>query len=136
MIRIAILDDYQDCAKTLADWSDIEARAEVTTFTRPFADEATLVDALHRFDVLCLMRERTPFPRRVIAQLPNLKHVVLTGRRSQSLDFACLEERHIGVSFTQAGPAAHATPEIAIGLMLALARHIPIGDRLMKTGQW
>ena len=136
MIRVAVLDDYQNCAKSLADWSDIEARAEVAVFTRPFANESSLVDALHGFDVLCLMRERTPFPRRTLEQLSNLKHVVLTGRRSQTLDIAYLEQRGIGIGYTQAGPAAHATPEIAIGLMLALARNIPTGDRLMKAGQW
>jgi phosphoglycerate dehydrogenase-like enzyme len=106
------------------------------TFTSAFADAKSVVSALRDFDVLCVMRERTPFPRAVLEQLGKLKHVVLTGRRSQTLDIAYLGERGIGIDYTGAGPAAHATPEITIGLMLALARHIPTGDRLMKSGEW
>jgi phosphoglycerate dehydrogenase-like enzyme len=135
-MRVAILDDYQAYARTAADWSGIERRAEIVTFNRPFAGPAALIDALRNFDVICLMRERTPFPREVLEQLPNLKHVVLTGRRSQTLDVAYLNEHRIGIDYTGAGPAAHATPEIAIGLILALARQIPAGDRLMKAGEW
>jgi phosphoglycerate dehydrogenase-like enzyme len=135
-MRVAILDDYQDYAKTAADWSETKRRAEIVTFTRPFADPTALVDALRDFDVICMMRERTPFPREVLEKLPNLKHVVLTGRRSQTLDIAYLKERRIGIDYTGAGPAAHATPELAIGLMFALARQIPTGDRLMKAGEW
>jgi D-3-phosphoglycerate dehydrogenase len=135
-MRVAILDDYQDYAKTTAGWSEIKRGAEIVTFNKPFADPVALIDALRDFDVICLMRERTPFPREVLEKLPNLKHVVLTGRRSQTLDLAYLKERRIGIDYTGAGPAAHATPEIAIGLMFALARQIPAGDRMMKAGKW
>jgi phosphoglycerate dehydrogenase-like enzyme len=135
-MRIAVLDDYQDYARAAADWSAVERRAELVIFTRPFASPTALIDALQNFEVICLMRERTPFPREVLERLPNLKHVVLTGRRSQMLDIAYLAERGIGIDYTGAGPAAHATPEIAIGLMFALARQIPAGDRLMKAGEW
>ena len=135
-MRIAVLDDYQDYAKIAADWSGIERRAELVIFTQPFASPAALIDALQDFEVICLMRERTPFPREVLERLPNLKQVVLTGRRSQTLDIAYLADRGIGIDYTSAGPAAHATPEIAIGLIFALARQIAAGDRLMRAGEW
>lgn len=135
-MRIAVLDDYQACAQALADWSTVRKHAEVHFIARPFDGEADVIATLVDFDVLCLMRERTPFPREVLSRLSNLKHVVLTGRRSQTLDIPYLLERGIGIDYTGAGPAQHATPEIAIGLMLALARNIPTGDRLMKAGQW
>jgi len=135
-MRIAVLDDYQDYAKIAADWSGIERRAELVIFTQPFASPAALIDALQDFEVICLMRERTPFPREVLERLPNLKQVVLTGRRSLTLDIAYLADRGIGIDYTRAGPAAHATPEIAIGLIFALARQIAAGDRLMRAGEW
>src|SRR5882757_5662294 len=121
MIHVAILDDYQSCAKAMADWTDIETRAKIVTFTRSFPDENALVEAIGDFEVLCLMRERTPFPRTVLERLPNLKRIVLTGRRSQTLDIQYLGERGVSIDFTGMGPTSHATPELAIGLMFSLA---------------
>lgn len=135
-MKIAILDDYQDCALSFGDWSDILRQAEITTFKEPFRGADDIVGRLQNFDVLCLMRERTPLGRDVLARLPKLKHVVLTGRRSASLDVAYLDERGISLNTTDAGPAHHATPELAIGLIFALARNIPRGDALMKCGEW
>jgi D-3-phosphoglycerate dehydrogenase len=135
-MRIAVLDDNQSCARDLADWSTVRKHSEVHFIARPFDSETDVIASLSDFDVLCLMRERTAFPREVLSRLSNLKHVVLTGRRSQTLDIPYLLERGIGIDYTGAGPAQHATPEIAIGLMFALARNIPIGDRLMKSGEW
>ncbi len=136
MIKIAILDDYQSCAERLADWSRIKAKAELTVFTDSVLDPARLEARLSPFDVVCLMRERTPLPRQLLQKLSKLKLIVLTGRRSQTFDIAAAQEMGIKVAFTGAGPAAHATPELAIGLILALARHIPLGDAMMKRGEW
>ena len=135
-MRIAILDDYQNSALIFADWAKVRARASLHVFTEAFADENEIADSLKDFEVLCLMRERTPFPRSTLARLPNLRHVVLTGRRSQSLDLDFLSERGIGIDFTDTGPAIHATPELAIGLLFAVARNITVGDRMMKSGAW
>ena len=135
-MRIAVLDDYQDYARHAADWSKVEARAQVVFFRRAFASADALVRALADFDVLCLMRERTAFPRAVLARLPKLKHIVLTGRRSQTLDIDALPDLGISIRTTGGGAAALATPELALGLMLALARNIPLGDRLMRQGDW
>lgn len=135
-MRIAILDDYQNCALKYGDWDEITNAADVTTFSEPFEGEDDIVAKLRDFDVLCLMRERTPFSRRTLERLPNLKHVVLTGRRSTTLDTDYLQEKGISLDTTDIGPAVHATPELAIALMFALARNVPAGDALVKRGEW
>jgi len=135
-MRIAVLDDYQKCAERFADWSKVKSAAEVQFFHEPFESPDDVVAKLASFDVLCLMRERTPFPHDVLKRLRSLRHIVLTGKRSSTLDIDALKGLGISIDFTGAGPAAHATPELAFGLLLALARNIPEGDRLMKAGEW
>jgi len=135
-MKIAILDDYQNCALNYGEWDEIVRASEVTTFSEPFKDADDIVAKLQDFEVLCLMRERTALPRSTLERLPNLKHVVLTGRRSTTLDMDCLKERGISLSTTDIGPAVHATPELAIALMFALSRNVAAGDALVKRGGW
>jgi phosphoglycerate dehydrogenase-like enzyme len=136
MIRIAILDDYQRVAFDMADWSAVRARAEIVAFDRNLAeDEAASV--LAPFDIVCHLRERMPFPRALIAALPNLKLICVTGPAHRTLDLAAATARGIAVSNTTGhGDGAHATPELALGLMLAAARHIALEDRRMRHGLW
>jgi phosphoglycerate dehydrogenase-like enzyme len=136
MTRIAVLDDYQRCAESFADWSRVKADASVAFVSGPFASIDDTANALAEFDVICLMRERTPVPRELLERLQRLKLIVLTGQRSQTFDIPAARELGIEVEFTTSGPAPHATPELTMGLILALARHIPAGDRLVKAGQW
>jgi len=136
MTRIAILDDYQRCAERFADWSRVKAQASVTFITEPFASIDAAAGQLAEFDVICLMRERTPMPRALLERLKRLKLIVLTGARSQTFDIPAAREFGIEVEFTESGPASHAAPELTMALILALARHIPAGDRLMKAGEW
>ena len=133
MLELAILDDYQRVALSLADWGSLKDRVRITVFDRPLgADAATL---LAPFDILCLMRERTPFPRSLIQQLPRLKFMTLTGARSPSLDLEAASERGIVVSHT--GYASQqATAELAWGLILASARHLPAETQAMREGRW
>ena len=135
MIRIAVLDDYQHVALTLADWSRLGPDADITVFDRNLGpDEAA--DALAGSDVVCLMRERMPVPRALIERLPDLRLIVVTGAHNRTLDLEAAAERGIVVSHTRGGESQYATPELAWALILACARHLPEEDRRMRQGGW
>ena len=85
-MKVAILDDYQDVALRLADWSAVSRRAEITVFNDHLADPAAVVERLHPFDVVCVMRERTPLSRDILQQLPRLKLIASTGLRNAAID--------------------------------------------------
>src|ERR1700730_10801832 len=80
--RIAVLDDYQHVAPSLADWSVLDARATVTVFNDHLADSDAVVERLQSFDIVCVMRERTPMKRTIIERLPKLRLIASTGRRN------------------------------------------------------
>jgi len=135
-VKIAILDDYQDLALRLADWTNLRQAHEVTVFNRNLS-EAEAVEALEPFDVICHIRERMAFPRALIEALPNLKLIVVTGRAHRTLDLAAATERGILVCNTDGRPGMDAaTPELAWGLILALARNIPAETADMTRGGW
>lgn len=135
--RIAILDDYLDCALTVADWTPVLERADVTVFREAFADEDDAVAKLQGFDVLAIMREKTPLPRSLIERLPGLRMIAMTGVRNPSLDAAAARERGVVVSFTSSGPNGSAgTVELAWTLILSLARWLPSQDAGMRRGEW
>jgi phosphoglycerate dehydrogenase-like enzyme len=97
-MKVAILDDYQNAALEMADWSSVAGRAEITVFNDHVADPDALVERLRPFDVICVMRERTPLPREVIERLPQLKLIASTGGRNASIDTVAAEERGIRVT--------------------------------------
>lgn len=134
MHRIAVLDDYQSVAARFADWSRLPEPVDVVAFTDHLADEDALVARLRDFDVVVAMRERTPFPRAVLARLPNLRLLVTTGRRNASIDVAAATEHGITVS----GTASHASGpvELTWALILAVARHLPQEDASVRGGGW
>jgi D-3-phosphoglycerate dehydrogenase len=131
-MKIAILDDYQNVARKYADWSKLKS-AEVTVFDKPLDDPAM---QLAPFDVVCLMRERTPFPKTLIDRLPNLKLVSLTGARSPSLDLEACKARGIPVSNTRSAGGGTSTVELTWGLIIAGARGLAKGERNMRAGLW
>jgi D-3-phosphoglycerate dehydrogenase len=131
-MKLAVLDDYQRVALQLADWKSLKG-VEVTVFDQPLADPAK---QLAPFDAVCLMRERTPFPRSLIDKLPKLKFVSLTGARSPSLDTQALKERGIPVSNTRSAGGGLSTVELTWGLIIAAARGLAKGERNMRAGRW
>ena len=133
-LRIAILDDYQQVALGLADWASIGADAEVVSFDDHQADEAAVAARLADFDVVCIMRERTPFRRSLVERLPRLKLLVTTGMRNAAVDLPALAER--GVTVCGTGAPGGPTAELTWGLILALMRQIPAEDRNMRAGRW
>ena len=131
-MKLAILDDYQRLALGYADWKSLKG-IEVVVFDKPLQDPAK---QLAPFDIICLMRERTPFPRALIEKLPNLKFVSLTGARSPSLDTRALKERGIPVSNTRSAGGGLSTVELTWGLIIAAARGLAKGERNMRSGRW
>src|SRR5271163_4586951 len=99
-MKIAILDDYQNVALEMADWSFIAGRADITVFNDHIADPDAVIERLLPFDVICVMRERTPLPREIIERLPQLKLVASTGQQNASIDMEVAAERGISVTFT------------------------------------
>jgi len=131
-MKLAVLDDYQRLALQYADWKSLKG-VDVVVFDEPLNDPAK---QLAPFDIVCLMRERTPFPRALIERLPNLKFVSLTGARSPSLDTQALKERGIPVSHTRSAGGGLSTVELTWGLIIAAARGLAKGERNMRAGRW
>jgi phosphoglycerate dehydrogenase-like enzyme len=136
MVKIAVLDDWQDVARTSADWSGLEARAALTFFGDAFASEDAAAAALADFDILLTMRERTAFPESLLRRLPKLRMIGITGAAVATLDVAACSRQGIVVSNTAGGGggAPHATAELALGLLIAAARSIPKADATMRAG--
>jgi phosphoglycerate dehydrogenase-like enzyme len=135
MVKIAILDDWQDVARSSADWSRLAARADLAFFSDAFASEDEAAGALADFDILLTMRERTPFPESLIRRLPKLRMLSITGASNRSLDVDACTRQDVTVCNTTGGLGApHATAELALGLMIAAARAIPAADKAMRAG--
>jgi D-3-phosphoglycerate dehydrogenase len=133
MIRAAILDDYQNVALKFADWSALAKDVEIKVFTAPIGGDEAVIKALQGFAVVCMMRERTPFDRKVIEGLPDLKLLITTGARNASIDLKACAERGITVCGT--GGFGNPTAGIAFGLMLELTRNIGFENARMKAGE-
>jgi len=133
MVRVAILDDYQNVALSYADWSPVAKDAEIKVFTTPFASETEAIKALQGFAIVAGMRERTPFPRRVIEALPDLKLLITTGAKNNAFDVKACAERGITVCGT--GTVGNPTTGIVFGLMLELTRKIGFENARMKAGE-
>ncbi len=134
MTRIAILDDYQGVALSMADWDSLPDGCRVEVFHDHLADTAAVAERLRDFEVVCIMRERTPFRQGLLSRLPNLKLLVTTGMRNASVDVQAARAQ--GVTVCGTAGSAHTTPELTWGLILALQRHICTEDRAMKAGGW
>ena len=138
MVRIAVLDDYAGNARDLADWDSIPG-AEIVYFKEHVKEPKALTQMLQGFDVVQMMRERTPFPAEVLEGLPELKLLGGTGTRQPHVDMDTANRLGIIVGGTKGlsgvgggGP----TMELAWGLMIGLMRNIPWEDRQMREGKW
>ncbi|MFB3123149.1 MAG: D-2-hydroxyacid dehydrogenase family protein, partial [Candidatus Binatia bacterium] len=133
-MRVAILDDYQKVATSLADWSGLSGDVEIEIFQDHIDDEGAVSRRLKDFEIICIMRERTPFMRSLIERLPNLKLLVTSGMRNRSIDLAAAKERSVTVCGTPARGAS--TAELTWGLIIGLLRHIPEEDHATRLGAW
>lgn len=134
MVRVAVLDDYQDVALKMADWSPLPAGTEVQVFRDHLADQDAVAERLKDFEVVVAMRERTPFTRRLLERLPKLKLLVTSGMRNASIDLRAATGS--GVMVCGTGGLPYPTSELTWGLILALLRHIPREDSATRAGQW
>jgi phosphoglycerate dehydrogenase-like enzyme len=133
-MKIAIFDDYQNVALRLADWSDVRRHAEITVFHDHVADPSAVVARLRPFDVICVMRERTPLTREILQQLLNLKLIASTGPRNASIDTQTAAD--LGIAVTATGYDSTPTIEFTWALILASMRGIDREAASLRTGGW
>ena len=133
-MKVAVLDDYQGVAESLADWTRLPPGAEVAFFSDHLVSEDALAERLADFDVVMGMRERTPFQRSLLQRLPRLRLLVTTGRRNASFDIDAATDLGIAVCGTDG--AGEGPTELTWGLILGIVRQIPLEDRLSREGRW
>jgi phosphoglycerate dehydrogenase-like enzyme len=133
-VRIAILDDYQNAALEMADWSSLADKATLTIFNDHLNDVGEIVNRLEPFDVVCVIRERTPLNREILARLPRLKLIASAGRRNASIDLAAAADHNIDVMHT--GYDSSSTVELTWALILASARNLVIETASVRSGGW
>jgi D-3-phosphoglycerate dehydrogenase len=119
-LRCAILDDYLNLSLAIADWPKIKDRVDITVFNQPFASQEAAASALKDFEIICAMRERTPFPRTLFAALPNLKLLITSGMRNAALDMEAAKDHKVVLCGTQWG--RDPTAPLTMGLILELTR--------------
>jgi phosphoglycerate dehydrogenase-like enzyme len=132
--KIAVLDDYQNAALESADWSVIRDRADITVFQDHLNDTDAVIERLLPFDIVCVMRERTPLPRNLVERLPNLKFIASTGPVNASIDVVAAADRGIVVSHT--GYRSDPAIDLTWALILASARNIVAESNSMRSGGW
>jgi phosphoglycerate dehydrogenase-like enzyme len=130
--RCAILDDYQNVALKMADWSKVAPDLDIKVFNDPFGGPDEVVRALQSFGIVCAMRERTPFPRKLIEALPDLRLLITTGMVNRAIDLEAAKERNVTVCGTPS--FGNPTTGIAWGLILELTRRIGYENARLKGG--
>jgi phosphoglycerate dehydrogenase-like enzyme len=131
-LRCAVLDDYLNLALSLADWSKIGDRVDVTVFNEPFSSTEAAASALKDFEIICAMRERTPFPRKLFEALPKLKLLITSGMRNASFDLEAAKDHKVVLCGTQW--ARDPTAPLAMGMILELTRNIGRESARMHAG--
>jgi phosphoglycerate dehydrogenase-like enzyme len=134
MKRLAIIDDYERAALTSADWTALAGDLEIEVFHDHLDDEDAVAERLASFEIVFIMRERTPFPRSLLSRLPRLEHLITSGMRNASVDLDAAHEHGIVVSGTPILP--YPAAEQAWALLLALAKRVSLDDRRMREGLW
>ena len=134
--RIAVLDDWNHQAESLADWRSLRETGAVTFFSEPLGSLDKMASTLAGFDVIVAMRERTVFSAAVLDRLPALRLLCYTGARNASVDVPACTAHGVMVCNTSASRPTAATAELALGLMLAVARNIALSDAEIRAGRF
>jgi phosphoglycerate dehydrogenase-like enzyme len=134
LFRIAVLDDYQNVALSIADWSALDAQATVTVFMDHLPDTDAVITRLQPFEVVCVMRERTPLTRAIIECLPRLRLIASTATRNASIDLEAAAER--GIEVVHTGYSSTPTIELTWAIILASARNLLAENASLRTGGW
>ncbi len=133
-INVAILDDYQNVSRDFANWNILRDKIELDVFNEYIGKDENLSNRLFKYDVLCLMRERTPLPKELINKLPNLKLVITSGMWNASIDLKTLKKRNIIYCGTDT--KIHSTAELAWALIMNSWRGLQTEIENMKNGGW
>src|ERR1700726_2360654 len=132
-LRCAILDDYTQVTPRMADGAKIAARVDLTVFNAPFASAEAAAEALADFEIICAMRERTPFPHALFAALPKLKLLITSGMRNAAIDMEAARDHKVALCGTQFG--RDPTAPLTMGLILELTRNIGRESARMHAGE-
>ncbi|MHB2247848.1 D-2-hydroxyacid dehydrogenase family protein [Pseudomonas fitomaticsae] len=133
-VQIAVIDDWQDVARDVVDWSVLDSLGEVTFVHEYPADNAALAERLGRFEVICVMRERTRFDEDLLKRLPNLKLLVTGGMRNAALDMPAAAR--LGIKVCGTDSYKHAAPELTWALIMAATRNLVNEANALRAGQW
>ncbi|GFM55630.1 2-hydroxyacid dehydrogenase [Pseudomonas cichorii] len=131
---IAVIDDWQDVASDVVDWSVLAPIGEVSFLHEFPADTATLVQRLQGFEVICVMRERTLFDEALLSQLPRLKLLVTGGMRNAAIDIKAAKRLGIEVCGTES--YKHAAPELTWALIMGITRNLVAEANSLRDGKW
>ena len=134
MLKVAILDDYQNVSKEFIDTKKISNKYDIKVFNEPFLNQDDIISNLKEFEALMIMRERTKFPKEVISKLTNLKYIMTSGMRNKAIDIEATSQKKIIVCGTDL--SANSTAELTIALMLSLARNFKNEIENMYQGYW
>ncbi len=134
MLKVAILDDYQNVSQQFVDLEKLSGKYEIKIFSEPFEDEADVIDKLSDFEALLVMRERTPITKNIIENLNKLKFIITSGLRNKSIDLIAAKKKKIIISGTESN--VNPTPELTWALILGLARNLKEEIDNMYQGYW
>ncbi len=134
MLKVAILDDYQNVSQQFVDLEKLSGKYEIKIFSEPFEDEADTLEKLLDFEALLIMRERTPITKNLIENLKNLKFIITSGLTNKSIDLIAAKKRGIIVCGTESN--TNPTPELTWALILGLARNLKEEIDNMYQGYW
>ena len=134
MLKVAILDDYQNVSQQFVDLKKLSGKYEIKIFSEPFVDEADALDKLAEFEALLIMRERTPMSKNLIENLTKLKFIITSGLRNKSIDLDTAKKKNIIVCGTDSN--TNPTPELTWALILGLARNLKEEIDNMYQGYW
>ena len=134
MLKVAILDDYQNVSQQFVDIEKLSGKYEIKIFSDPFLDESDALEQLSEFEALLIMRERTPITKNIIENLTKLKFIITSGLRNKSIDLETAKKRKIIVCGTEMN--INPTPELTWGLILGLARNFKEEIDNMYQGYW
>ncbi len=134
MLKVAILDDYQNVSQQFVDLEKLSGKYEIKIFSEPFEDEADTLEKLSDFEALLIMRERTPITKNLIENLKDLKFIITSGLTNKSIDLVAAKKRGIIVCGTESN--TNATPELTWSLILGLARNLKEEIDNMYQGYW
>ncbi len=134
MLKVAIIDDYQNVSQQFVDLEKLSGKYEIKIFSEPFKDEADIIDKLSDFEALLIMRERTPITKNIIENLNKLKFIITSGLKNKSIDLIAAKKKKIIISGTESN--LNPTPELTWALILGLARNIKEEIDNMYQGYW